>query len=412
MPMMQVLVNRVLCTALAVAVVACDHDGVSTRRIVRDSAGVELIDQPLGSTERMTLSTAAVVDFATTAGSEFYRVMDARILQDGAVVVANAGTAQIRIFDPDGHLEVEFGRRGKGPGEFRFPARVLEIAGGRLLVADPLQLRLAIFTRSGELVQDVPIPNRGVQTWVVGWLESESVVIEYSTVRPSPDKFRTEAMQYDVFRWATATSDSILRATSGTMGFVGGMEPWGVVDHPLFEAIVKAASVNGLLVLADGRTPSLQFYSRNGHLVRVLRWPAEVEAVTETDVLAYQRQRLAEMDGPEARSRMAKQLDAYPVAEQFPFVGALRVDHDQRIWVQQYRRPTDTVQAWYVFDLASETVSTVELGASLELMDARGHDVLVVERDALDVEHVRIYTLQSHRLGGSQPTKPMKKEPH
>ncbi|WP_419943063.1 hypothetical protein [Candidatus Palauibacter sp.] len=49
---------------------------------------------------------------------ELFRVGGAMRLSDGRIVVANAGTGELRVYDPDGIHLASWGGQGDGPGEF------------------------------------------------------------------------------------------------------------------------------------------------------------------------------------------------------------------------------------------------------------------------------------------------------
>lgn len=72
------------------------------------------------------------------AGSEyqFSRLTAVRRLPDGGVVLANAGSAEVRAFAPDGTFRWSVGQPGDGPGDFRSLARVEVLAGDTILALD------------------------------------------------------------------------------------------------------------------------------------------------------------------------------------------------------------------------------------------------------------------------------------
>ena len=379
----------------ASAAVACTDATVNTRPTVRDSVGVEIIEYPRLTELDWVLSVQPTLDVDAAAGQagEFFRVSDANILANGAIAVVNAGTHQVRIFDPEGALTVEFGRRGRGPGEFQNPYRVLDLPPDRLIVSDPFQPRLSIFDRSGRLVDEAPMSTLGSIAIVVGWLTGDTVVTGHFAVRPSPDAFLPQFMQYTLYAWTTGVTHSVAQVPSGTIGFIGGREPWGIVGGALFEPMAQAATANRLLVLGDALTPELRFYNASQVLRRILRWDERTHEVTSDDVDAFRDAWLDQMRSADRRAMMAKQVDATPVAEHFPSIGGLRVDNDERIWVKEYVKPRDKRQTWHIFDLDGPSQFRVDLPLGLEFMDAAADQILVLERDELDVEHVHVYRL-------------------
>ena len=75
-------------------------------------------------------------------------------LQDGRVVVADAGSSEVRIFQPTGAHQMTLGGRGEGPGEF--PGLwSLWVVGDTLLVEDVFN-GVHVFSAAGEFVRRLP----------------------------------------------------------------------------------------------------------------------------------------------------------------------------------------------------------------------------------------------------------------
>lgn len=66
----------------------------------------------------------------------------------GLLYVADTYAHDIKVFNPDGHLERIIGERGEAPGEFNFPTH-LAIANGKLYVTDTMNNRVQIFPLAG-----------------------------------------------------------------------------------------------------------------------------------------------------------------------------------------------------------------------------------------------------------------------
>jgi hypothetical protein len=78
---------------------------------------------------------------------------------DGRVYMISAQFRPL-VFDPGTDSLRPFARRGGGPGEFKMPTRLFVRRDGRLVMLDPAQLRLTVFTRSGEPASTRPIPGK------------------------------------------------------------------------------------------------------------------------------------------------------------------------------------------------------------------------------------------------------------
>src|SRR5690606_16795253 len=92
---------------------------------VRDSAGIALGEDtaavwPEGG--GWHLSPEPLVEIGVLDGApedQLFRVVGARRLGDGRIVVANSGTHELRFYDAQGRHLRSVGREGEGPGEFR-----------------------------------------------------------------------------------------------------------------------------------------------------------------------------------------------------------------------------------------------------------------------------------------------------
>ena len=108
--------------AVTLAIVqACSPGTEQTGVVRRDSAGVAIIESntPRWSEGRgWTVDPTPTLDLSTSGTGldhEFFRVSDARFLPEGHIVVANAGTDEIRLYSSAGSLIQSVGREGEGP---------------------------------------------------------------------------------------------------------------------------------------------------------------------------------------------------------------------------------------------------------------------------------------------------------
>ena len=114
---------------------------------------------------------------ARLGGCSWKGVTDATRLPDGGIVIANAGSSELRVFNPDGSHSATWGRRGEGPGEFTTgsPAAVARWPGDSIAAPNRWGGRLSIFDKDGNHGRDVHLeaglanvvdllPNGGIVT--------------------------------------------------------------------------------------------------------------------------------------------------------------------------------------------------------------------------------------------------------
>jgi len=71
------------------------------------------------------------------------------------LVVVDSQLHSVFVFDLQGKLRSQFGKRGTGPGEFNFPTHIAADGRGHLLVTDSLNSRVEIFNTDGTFVSSI-----------------------------------------------------------------------------------------------------------------------------------------------------------------------------------------------------------------------------------------------------------------
>jgi hypothetical protein len=157
---MDVAVPAATVCVIAVSVLgACGGPSVSdSRPTFTDSAGVTLVDLPsiaAAGTDVLALSTEPLLTIGVEQGDpakEFDRIPVVRFLDSGGVAVANRGSADVRLFGPDGaHLRT-LGRAGEGPGEFAGVNWMQTFGGDTIAVLDSELRRVTTFDEAGDVV--------------------------------------------------------------------------------------------------------------------------------------------------------------------------------------------------------------------------------------------------------------------
>ena len=89
-----------------------------------------------------------------------HRVQGPRFLSDGRIVVANAGSSEVMVFDSTGTIVTRFGGRGQGPGELEDIVAVHVCGGDSIAVVDLFQT-LHLFEGDGTFVRRAQFPLGG-----------------------------------------------------------------------------------------------------------------------------------------------------------------------------------------------------------------------------------------------------------
>jgi DNA-binding beta-propeller fold protein YncE len=75
--------------------------------------------------------------------------------QGGRLYLTDSVLDQVVVFDLSGQEKFRFGSRGEEPGKFNHPTDLWLDRQGRLLVTDPLNYRIQIFSRDGVYLSDI-----------------------------------------------------------------------------------------------------------------------------------------------------------------------------------------------------------------------------------------------------------------
>ena len=158
----------------------------------------------LGPVSLLAQSTEALLDDVLVIGDEeqadpaylFTAPQHVVVDDQGHFYVADARSAEIRLFDAEGKLVNVIGSRGKGPGELHDVSGMFLNDRGELVVADRFNQRITVFTEEGEEVNTVPFPeDTYLDVHNAYFLADGMYLLSYklphyeSTPDPNPDLF-------------------------------------------------------------------------------------------------------------------------------------------------------------------------------------------------------------------------------
>ncbi len=392
------------CAAALLLLLGCESAGSGGRPSVqtRDSAGVRVVENR-GSTRGAlgwTVDGAPLVSIGGDgeAGGALFQVTDAMRLSDGRIVVASAGTQQVRIHGADGRLLRAIGRAGEGPGEFRAPFWLGLLRGDSIAAWDVALRRFSIFTPAGDFARAVtPSGVRGVFPQAVGVLPDGRFVLAASTGSqplPPPGQARRDTVAYVAIGATGAVVDTLGRFPGAEMIAVGTPST-GFLLRPLpFGRQTVAALQDGRLYVGTGDRYEIAAYDLGGELRAVFRADRPAVPVTRQDVRDYRRTLVTLGGDAQANARGAKLLEDAPVPATMPAMTALEVDSAGNLWVQEPQKPGDAGgSAWTLIAPDGHVRGMVRLPAGLVVKQIGSDWVLGVVVDEDQVEHVRVYRL-------------------
>ncbi|HEX6316059.1 MAG TPA: hypothetical protein VFZ73_14410, partial [Gemmatimonadaceae bacterium] len=190
--------RRVLLASVATSTIPL---GVSPAQAVRDSAGVQIVENRtagLGASRAWRISPQPLMTIGgqqadTDTLGELNLVMGITRLRDGRFAVGVQASHAVRFYDARGRFLSSAGRRGQGPGEFRQIMGVWSTRGDTLVVLD--QGELEIFTGDGKFVTQGASRARGDRFVYPSAVLSDGsyLGIAYDNVRTPPPAGRVRS---------------------------------------------------------------------------------------------------------------------------------------------------------------------------------------------------------------------------
>ncbi len=368
---------------------------------VADSAGVEIITTdvaqwgPNGSPWTLSLET----EIGEIEGDEPYLFGDPVSpvrLPDGRIAVADAQSADIRFFGPDGTFLSRTGSRGQGPGEFMSFGWMAK-CDGKLLAYDWQQARVTSISFDG--MADDPFGFRTPEDQspytstclpdgsllAAGWGQRPEMPPgeEFLFYAQRAELWRTFPESDSVVPLGTyISSERLMHIDRNTGG--GGSGP-----HPFSRSVVFAGTQDRILIGGAERL-QVEVRSLDGNLLKILRGPDSDLLIDDVLVSSYQSADLT--DGQTAlRTRLADAGN--PMPERYPAYTSMLVDPLGYLWVERFILPWVATREWGVFDPEGVFLGDFPIPANLQITDVTEDHVIGIATDELDVARIQVYRL-------------------
>jgi hypothetical protein len=384
--------------------IACEPaNSRSAEPVVRDSAGVRIIENDASrwaEGEGWRLSERPLLDIGADsdeAAYQLFRVTGALKLDDGAIVIANSGTGELRYFDADGVYLRSSGRQGSGPGEFQSISTIGTLVDGSLVAYDGRQKRISIFAPDGVFVSSSRIETSdhpGFHT-AAAFLDDNTLLVSAEgllTRGELASRVRRDTTYYIRCETTGAVLDTIAALPGREMyimmeGEHVDMAQLAFGREPHFAAYLAGA------YFGNSDAFEIRYLDSDGELARIIRMRTPTREVSDDDIELFLSRQLGDMpEGPD-RQFMENFYSGMPFPETMPAHGNLIVDSDGNLWVEEYHWPLDEPARWKIFDSAGALLGVVETPPGLEIYQIGSDFVLGRWRDAMDIEHIQMFGL-------------------
>lgn len=356
-------------------------------------------DRPLAEEQRCTLTVSArpaVTITSTDKTGLFYRITGGVFVDGDGVVVVSSGTQSVLAFSREGRLERTIGRKGEGPGEFRFLSGLWRFDDSTLMVSDNPKARVTLLNNTLDNARSVALQSASGVRWpvVVGVAGGSIVAINGQAFERGQMGVGTVRPPYQFLRYSR---DGALR---DTVMVVAGREFHVWQDNaarptraiPLGADVLFAASDSGLFLLSTdgGRITRVRQRNRE-ELFATL--PLVRQRITSADVARYKAAQRAEAVTP-AQQRSVALLDEIPFPQYFPTADGLLVDGTGAVWARRFAAPPSERATWERVSGDGRTQCTAHIPTSVRLLDADADRVLGVMTNADGEESIVIYSIR------------------
>lgn len=342
--------------------------------------------------------------------SSLYIVNGAVRLSDGRMVVANAGTSELRVFSPEGRHLTSIGREGDGPGEFRRITSLQRGPNDSLFAFDLFTQRLIVFSGDGRRARTATFHGTDGMTGSDG-LVSVLRLADGVWVGRGHETLRTGA-PYQLVRDTIAvglldpTLDhfeplAYLPARMGTVRLQQERRAWRV---PAFSPRPVEAVWGRCVFISTAESSSVSVFSSEGERVTTFEGPGSRRPITETDVESWIEHAIQVANVPEDRKAYNRRaLADYERPTHLPYYRDMVADEWGHIWLQEYSPPDGWGRHWYVLSQSGELLSEVELPKRMRIFEIGEAGVLGRTVGELGQEMVELFPLTTRPSNTARP---------
>jgi hypothetical protein len=390
----------------------------SVEALTRDSAGVAIVESPAptwgADGVAWTIDATPQLRVGAEDGNDvvvWFRLTAARLLPDGQIVVANAGSGELRFFGTDGSFVRSVGRTGQGPGEFAQTSslRLCLSGDGRILVEDQGNSRINVYSFDGQFLRTVRLSaaeEEGRPPSLIG-CSGDGRFLGVSPVgggalQGNPgDVIKIEA-DYVSISEAGEVLARLVRLTRPPR-FVHEVN--GVISYP-FLPLYPQASVTGgedAVYVASGASSEVRKISETGELKAIYRWsnpqPRQVRSIWGQFV----EESLQRIERDDQRQRYRRFYDQpLPLPELVPAIQALTVDTEGNVWAERYRLPWEAERLWDVLGPTGRWLGSVQVPHRTQVLEI-GPDYLMGRHvNEYGVERLVVHAILKNSVDGGR----------
>ena len=399
---------RILATVI-LSLVACDANGPRQSAVVTDSSGIQIteLQQPLlASGELWSIASEPLLDIGVREGEpayELHRVVGARRLSNGSIVVANSGTQQLKLFDAQGQYIRSMGRAGKGPGEFESMSWVQLLPSDTLLITDADLRRVSAYTPDGTLRWTTNLQGTGY-AWPGDSRLPDGTFVLVTETGDVWQRIRTGEVKSGQTDRNTAV---VVRFTASgalvdTLGRFPGYEEAILENqgrfsttYPPWGRLITHALAKDRMYVGSQENSEIKAYLLDGTLTTIIRWPADDLAINSADLDRFNAV-LFDLapDDSATHQAIVTRTKSLPVPPSKPAYGRLIIDGAGLLWISEAYVPIAAPKHWTVVEPGVGVRGQVDLPSRFDVYEIGIDYVLGRWTDEDGVQHVRVHQLR------------------
>ncbi|HEX5872448.1 MAG TPA: hypothetical protein VFY65_18590 [Longimicrobium sp.] len=323
-------------------------------------------------------------------GQELDRVYGGVIGPDGSVVIGNAGTGELRFYDPRGALRMAGGRRGMGPGEFQSINWLRPFRGDSLVVFDLQTQRLSVWSGDGVFARVIPTNSVPGHVRPIGVFGDGSMLL----AADQPYDPRTgPGVVRDAFELLRVDASG---APLGSLGRFPGTE-WLLYRHPTSFAAAQVpfgrtrhvAAGAGHVFVAPSDSAVVAVHDLSGRILRTISISAAPRRPRRDEV----EDALARIPDETQRDALREHLASRRGRARAPVILDLRTDRAGRVWVCTLASAPDR-HRWLVFAPSGTQEGSIVMPAGYLPLDIDRDRVLARETGADGVQRVVLHDMR------------------
>jgi hypothetical protein len=371
---------------LIVLVSSCGNAESSNTVVVRDSAGVEIVEHGRLPDRIAYRLTEPVLVLDGSERDPLETPTQGVILSNGSLAIGDVSRREVIFFDSLGAPASRFGGPGQGPNEIRSLRATVRAPDDAVVVQDAGNQRVTIL-RMDEEPSTYRFPDQATlsQHILIGATSGEAILLRPAGFDPNFEQ-----------AWLSVPI-GLANLTTGAVDTIAQYDWVPRVDgtaRNVFGPTGSIALAPMGFIMARGDKPETQWRDFAGATTRIVRWEEDPPAYTENTweaFASYYRDVVRERD----QRRVERELsDAKAVASgPLPYVGRLINSAEGEVWVGTFSADPRFDSSFKVFGSDGAWVGTLHVPARFRVLDVGFGYLLGLRLDELDVPQVGLYEL-------------------